>query len=72
MPKVIVDGIEVEVPEGSTVLQACEAEVKKFHAFVTMIVSQLLEIAECVWLRFHQGLLNLRPAVPFPQWIIRK
>ena len=44
MPKVIVDGIEVEVPEGSTVLQACEAQVKKFRAFVTMIVSQLLEL----------------------------
>ena len=45
-------------------LQACEAAGKEIPAFVTMIVSQLLEIAECAWLRFHQGLLNLRLAVP--------
>jgi NADH-quinone oxidoreductase subunit G len=24
MPKVIVDGVELEVPQGATVLQACE------------------------------------------------
>ena len=33
MPKVIVDGIEVEVPEGSTVLQACEAAGKEIPRF---------------------------------------
>ena len=28
MPKLTVDGIEVEVPQGATVLQACEAAGK--------------------------------------------
>ena len=27
MPKLTVDGIELEVPQGATVLQACELEV---------------------------------------------
>ena len=29
MPKVIVDGIELEVPQGATVLQACELAGKE-------------------------------------------
>ena len=33
MPKVTVDGIEVEVPDGSTVLQACEAAGKEIPRF---------------------------------------
>ena len=33
MPKVIVDGIEVEVELGSTVLQACEAAGKEIPRF---------------------------------------
>ena len=33
MPKVIVDGIEVEVEAGSTVLQACEAAGKEIPRF---------------------------------------
>ena len=33
MPKVVVDGIEVEVPDGSTVLQACEAAGKEIPRF---------------------------------------
>ena len=33
MPKLKVDGIEVEVPAGSTVLQACEAAGKEIPRF---------------------------------------
>src|SRR5579871_479349 len=33
MPKVTVDGIEVEVPNGSSVLQACEAAGKEIPRF---------------------------------------
>ena len=33
MPKVIVDGIEIEVADGSTVLQACEAAGKEIPRF---------------------------------------
>ena len=33
MPKVIVDGIEVEVPQGATVLQACEVAGKEIPRF---------------------------------------
>ena len=33
MPKVTVDGIEVEVPPGSNVLQACEAAGKEIPRF---------------------------------------
>ena len=72
MPKVIVDGIEVEVPEGSTVLQACEAAGKEIPRFCYHDRLSIAGNCECAWLRFHQGLLNLRLAVPFPQWITRK
>ena len=33
MPKLKVDGIEVEVPQGATVLQACEAAGKEIPRF---------------------------------------
>jgi Flp pilus assembly protein TadB len=33
MPKLTVDGIEVEVPAGATVLQACEAAGKEILQF---------------------------------------
>ena len=33
MPKVIVDGIEVEVSQGATVLQACEVAGKEIPRF---------------------------------------
>jgi NADH-quinone oxidoreductase subunit G len=33
MPKLTVDGIEVEVPQGATVLQACEAAGKEIPRF---------------------------------------
>ncbi len=32
MPKVTVDGQEIEVPDGATVLQACELAGRKFRA----------------------------------------
>ena len=31
MPKVTVDGIELEVPQGATVLHACEISIKEFQ-----------------------------------------
>ena len=33
MPKLTVDGIEIEVPAGATVLQACEAAGKEIPRF---------------------------------------
>ena len=33
MPKVTVDGIEIEVPQGATVLQACELAGKEIPRF---------------------------------------
>ena len=33
MPKVTVDGIELEVPQGATVLQACELAGKEIPRF---------------------------------------
>ena len=48
MPKVTVDGIEVEVPDGSTVLQACEAAGKEIPRFCYHDRLSR-EIAGCVW-----------------------
>ena len=33
MPKVKVDGVEIEVPQGATVLQACELAGKEIPRF---------------------------------------
>ena len=33
MPKVTVDGVEIEVPQGATVLQACELAGKEIPRF---------------------------------------
>ncbi len=33
MPKVTVDGVELEVPQGATVLQACELAGKEIPRF---------------------------------------
>ena len=33
MPKLKVDGIEVEVPQGATVMQACNAAGKEIHVW---------------------------------------
>ena len=46
---ITIDGIEISVPQGSTVLQACEAQVLKFQDFVIMKNYQWQEIVECVW-----------------------
>ena len=72
MPKVIVDGIEVEVPEGSTVLQACEAAGKEIPRFCYHDRLSIAGNCRMCLVEVSPGLLNLRPAVPFPQWIIRK
>ena len=49
MPKLTVDGIEVEVEDGATVLQACEELVLKFRVFAIMKDYLSRAIAGCVW-----------------------
>jgi NADH-quinone oxidoreductase subunit G len=53
MPKLTVDGIEIKVPAGATVLQACEAagkEIRRFFDHERRVnergCSQMLEAAE--------------------------
>ena len=41
MPKLTVDGIEVEVPAGSTVLQACEAAGDASSGFSFVLASSI-------------------------------
>ena len=48
MPKVKVDGIEVEVPQGATVLQPVKLLEKKFQDFVIMKDCPLLVTVGCV------------------------
>ncbi len=60
MPKLTVDGIEVEVPPGSTVLQACEAAGKEIPRFC---YHQRLSIAgNC-----RMCLVEVKPGPPKPQ-----
>lgn len=60
MPKVIVDGIEVEVPQGATVLQACEAAGKEIPRFC---YHERLAIAgNC-----RMCLVEVKPGPPKPQ-----
>tara|TARA_R110002096_G_scaffold70291_4_gene168554 strand:+ start:682 stop:2736 length:2055 start_codon:yes stop_codon:yes gene_type:complete len=60
MPKLKVDGIEVEVPPGSTVLQACEAAGKEIPRFC---YHQRLSIAgNC-----RMCLVEVKPGPPKPQ-----
>ena len=64
MPKIIINGKEIEFEKGMTVLQACElAEVLKYQDFVIMKSYLLLEIAECVllnWKNHQNQLLHVR------------
>ena len=60
MPKVKVDGIEVEVPAGATVLQACEAAGKEIPRFC---YHERLSIAgNC-----RMCLVEVKPGPPKPQ-----
>lgn len=60
MPKLIVDGIEVEVPAGATVLQACEAAGKEIPRFC---YHERLSIAgNC-----RMCLVDVSPGPPKPQ-----
>jgi len=60
MPKVKVDGIEVEVPQGATVLQACEAAGKEIPRFC---YHERLSIAgNC-----RMCLVEVKPGPPKPQ-----
>ena len=60
MPKLKVDGIEVEVPQGSTVLQACEAAGKEIPRFC---YHERLSIAgNC-----RMCLVEVKPGPPKPQ-----
>jgi hypothetical protein len=51
MPKVKVDGVEIEVPQGATVLQACELAARRFRASAIMSGSPSPAIAGCAWSR---------------------
>jgi len=60
MPKLTVDGIEVEVPAGATVLQACEAAGKEIPRFC---YHERLSIAgNC-----RMCLVEVKPGAPKPQ-----
>ncbi len=60
MPKVTVDGVEVEVPQGATVLQACEAAGKEIPRFC---YHERLAIAgNC-----RMCLVEVKPGPPKPQ-----
>jgi NADH-quinone oxidoreductase subunit G len=60
MPKLTVDGIEVEVPQGATVLQACEAAGKEIPRFC---YHERLSIAgNC-----RMCLVEVKPGPPKPQ-----
>jgi NADH-quinone oxidoreductase subunit G len=60
MPKLTVDGIEVEVPQGATILQACEAAGKEIPRFC---YHERLSIAgNC-----RMCLVEVKPGPPKPQ-----
>ena len=60
MPKLTVDGVEVEVPAGATVLQACEAAGKEIPRFC---YHERLSIAgNC-----RMCLVEVKPGPPKPQ-----
>ncbi|GAA0730338.1 NADH-quinone oxidoreductase subunit NuoG [Sphingomonas japonica] len=60
MPKLTVDGVEVEVPQGATVLQACEAAGKEIPRFC---YHERLSIAgNC-----RMCLVEVKPGPPKPQ-----
>ena len=56
MPKLTVDGIEVEVEAGATVLQACEEAGKEITS-----ACQSPATAVCVWLKWSAHPSRSRP-----------
>ncbi len=51
MPRVKVDGVELEVPPGATVLQACELAGKEIPRFCYHERLAIAAIAGCAWSR---------------------
>ena len=52
MPKLKVDGIEVEVPQGATVLQACEAagkEIPRFCYHERLSIAGNCRMTKCIY-----------------------
>ena len=67
MPKVTVDGIELEVPQGATVLQACELAGKEIPRFCYHErLSASPAIAGCAWSRSRPGRPSRRRAARCP------
>ena len=67
MPKVTVDGVEIEVPQGATVLQACELAGKEIPRFCYHErLSASPAIAGCAWSRSRRGRPSRRRAARCP------
>ncbi len=66
MPKLTVDGIEVEVPAGATVLQACEAAGKEIPRFCYHERLRSRAIAGCAWSKSRRGRPSLRRSCALP------
>ena len=63
MPKIIINGKEIEFEKGMTVLQACELAGAEIPRSATMKNYLLLEIVECVllnWKNHQNQLLHVR------------
>ena len=60
MPKITINGKEVEFEKGMTVLQACEKTILKYPGFVIMKNYQSQAIVECVLWRWKNLLNQLR------------
>ena len=56
MPKITINGKEIEFEPGMTVLQACELANVEYQGFVIMKDCPLREIAECVLLKWKSQL----------------
>ena len=51
MPKIKIDGIEIEVPAGITILQACELAGSRFRASAITSACRSPATAACAWSR---------------------
>ena len=66
MPKVTVDGVEIEVPQGATVLQACELAGQGDPALLLSRAAVASPaIAACAWSRSRRGRPSRRRAARF-------
>ena len=66
MPKLTVDGIELEVPQGATVLQACELAGKEIPRFCYHERLTSPAIAACAWSKSRRGRPSRRPLARCP------